>query len=1366
MRLFLENVWDVKYNIGIIVFAYISLPSAGGKGAFNVFFIFSLRNGLEATMSTQSVMFKLLGSSALSQFRADRLLTTLRNAQSAVRNVSARYIHFVAAERELTQDEQSGLSALLDYGFEAQDARGDLQLLVVPRLGTISPWASKATDIVHNCGVSVVQRVERGVLYNIEFADTVALDDEAVAAIGALLHDRMTETVLAANADAQALFADVKGKAMQVVDVVTGGRDALAKANVDMGLALSEDEIDYLVEAFTRQERNPTDVELMMFAQANSEHCRHKIFNAQFTIDGETKDKTLFGMIRETHKKTPRGTIVAYSDNAAVFEGPSVSRLYPRPSADDTFGRVFEERVEPCHTVFKVETHNHPTAICPFPGASTGSGGEIRDEGATGRGARPKAGLCGFTVSALNLKDRQQRWENDRDCTSDSAEGADERYGIPSRIATPRQIMTEGPIGAAAFNNEFGRPNILGYFRAFEARIGATRYGYHKPIMIAGGIGNIREDQTHKSELPPGTLMIVLGGPGMRIGLGGGAASSMTSGSNAENLDFDSVQRGNPEMERRAQEVIDRCWASGADNPILAIHDIGAGGLSNAMPELADLSGHGARLSLNKVPVEEKGMSPLEVWCNESQERYSIAIAPGSLETFDAFCRRERCPYAVLGQISEDGELVVEGREGEDVAVDMPMDVLLGKPPRMHRDVKSVKLDLTPFDAGALTMPEALEGVLKHPTVANKSFLITIGDRSVGGLVTRDQMVGPWQVPVADCAVTNNNFTGYAGEAMAMGERTPLAVIDSGAASRMAIGEAMTNIAAADIDPGLVKFSANWMAACGVEGEDAKLYTAVEAASTFCQDLGVSIPVGKDSCSMRTAWQDGDVKKSVTSPISLIASAAAPVGDVRLTLTPELQKDQPSVLAAFDLAAGKSRMGGSILAQVAQSFGNEAPDAEDADLLVRFVKLIRRFAADASVLAYHDRSDGGFGATLCEMMFAAHCGVTVKLDELVAEPTQAAAMAALFNEELGAIVQIPTAALEAVRAAVAEAGLADCFKVIGELNADDTFVVTLGDERLIDMKRTDLMAAWSEVSHEIARDRDNPACADSEFAVQTGTDFSGLYVDTTFNPEDRLVTHYINAGARPKLAVLREQGVNSQTEMAAAFTRAGFEAHDVHMTDLLSGRIDLAEFRGLAVAGGFSYGDVLGAGGGWAKTILHNSRMSDMFEAFFKRNDTFTLGVCNGCQMVSHLRDLIPGAEAWPHFVRNHSEQFEARLVQVRIEESPSILFAGMQGCSMPIVNSHGEGRVLWRRPEDMNLAHIAARYVDGAGCPTEVYPLNPNGSEGGVTSVTTTDGRATIIMPHPERSHRAVQLSWRPKTMGEFSPWMRMFENARVWVD
>ena len=1308
-------------------------------------------------MSTcNGMVFELNGARALSDFRAARLLAALQRVSSNIEAVSGRFVHFVHTSRELTEAEKTRLGSLLDYGDAAEDVRGDVTFMVVPRLGTISPWASKATDIVKNCGIEGVMRVERGTVFSLQTSASLTDDEKAAAA--ATLHDRMTESVVAEDFPAEQLFVELEGRPMATVALVEEGRPALERANVDMGLALSEDEIDYLTDAFTKIGRNPTDVELMMFAQANSEHCRHKIFNARWTIDGADREETLFGMIRQTHKMAPQGTITAYADNAAIFEGAEVTRLYPRPGSGNEFGRVFERADEMTHTVFKVETHNHPTAISPFPGASTGSGGEIRDEGATGRGARPKAGLCGFTTSNLNLPELPQGFENDTDTVT--GEKSDAKYGAPARIATPLSIMTDGPLGGAAFNNEFGRPNILGYFRTFEANVGGTRYGYHKPIMLAGGIGNIRDDQTKKDVPPAGSLLIVLGGPGMRIGLGGGAASSMTTGSNSEALDFDSVQRGNPEMERRAQEVIDRCWSMGEENPIIAIHDVGAGGLSNAMPELADLSGKGASFDLSKVPVEESGMSPLEIWCNESQERYVIALDPTKIDIFRAFCERERCPFAVLGTITEEAELKLT-RPNDTSAVDMPMEVLLGKAPRMHRDVKHADKALKPFTAEGLDVAKAVTDVLRHPTVASKSFLITIGDRSVGGLVSRDQMVGPWQVPVADCGVTTLGFETNRGEAMAMGERTPVAVIDAAAASRMAVGEALTNITSADVKLPEVKLSCNWMAACGTEGEDAKLFDAVKAASDFCCALGISVPVGKDSLSMRTAWDDQGEKKSVTSPVSLIVSAAAPVGDVALTVTPEL-RDIPSVMVLADLGCGRARMGGSILAQVAQRFGDTAPDCEDPAMLARFMGAVRTLAAEGAIVAYHDRADGGLASTAAEMMFASRLGMTLDLTSLTKD---ADLFAALFNEELGALMQVPADKVDRVVEVMREVGLTSICHFVGEVTNDDTLTIKANDTEVAKLARVDLQKAWTEVSWQIARGRDNPACADSEFARIERAEDTGLFAKTTFNVDEDIVAPMINTGARPKLAVLREQGVNSQTEMAAAFTRAGFDAYDVHMTDLLTGRADLAEFVGLACAGGFSYGDVLGAGGGWAKTILHNDRMIEMFRTFFNREDTFGLGICNGCQMMSRLRDLIPGANHWPDFVRNNSEQFEARLVNVEILESPSIFFQDMAGSVMPIVNSHGEGRVQFLRPEDAALVKMAARYVDPTGAATEVYPYNPNGSKGGLTSVTTDDGRFTIMMPHPERSHRAQQLSWHPAEWTDASGWMRMFRNARRWV-
>lgn len=1308
-------------------------------------------------MSTcNGMVFELNGARALSDFRAARVLAALQRVSSNIEAVSGRFVHFVHASRELTKAEEERLASLLTYGDAAEDVRADLAFMVVPRLGTISPWASKATDIVKNCGIEGVLRVERGTVYSL--ALKAPLTEEEAAQAAGVLHDRMTESVVARDFPAENLFVELEGRPMATVALIEEGRPALERANVEMGLALSPDEIDYLTDAFTKIGRNPTDVELMMFAQANSEHCRHKIFNARWTVDGEEREETLFGMIRRTHKMAPQGTITAYADNAAIFEGAEVTRLYPRPGSGNEFGRVFERKDEMTHTVFKVETHNHPTAISPFPGASTGSGGEIRDEGATGRGARPKAGLCGFTTSNLNLPELPQGFENDSDTVT--GEKTDAKYGAPSRIATPLSIMTEGPLGGAAFNNEFGRPNILGYFRTFEANIGGTRYGYHKPIMLAGGIGNIRDDQTKKDVPPAGSLLIVLGGPGMRIGLGGGAASSMTTGSNSEALDFDSVQRGNPEMERRAQEVIDRCWSMGDENPIIAIHDVGAGGLSNAMPELADLSGKGATFDLSKVPVEESGMSPLEIWCNESQERYVIALDATKIDIFRDFCERERCPFAVLGTITEEADLKLT-RPEETPAVDMPMEVLLGKAPRMHRDVAHVETKLSAFKSEGLDLAKAVTDVLRHPTVGSKSFLITIGDRSVGGLVSRDQMVGPWQVPVADCGVTTLGFETNRGEAMSMGERTPIAVIDAAAASRMAVGEALTNIAAADVKLPEVKLSLNWMAACGAKGEDAKLFDAVKGASDFCVALGISVPVGKDSLSMRTAWEDNGEKKSVTSPVSLIASAAAPVGDVTLTLTPELRKI-PSVLVLADLGCGRARMGGSILAQVAQRFGDTAPDCEDPAMLARFMGALRTLVNEGAVVAYHDRADGGLAATASEMMFASRLGVKLDLTSLTKD---ADVFAALFNEELGGLMQVPAEKAARVAEVMREAGLASVCHFVGEVVDDDALTISANGAELARLDRADLQKAWTEVSWQIARGRDNPACADSEFARIERKEDTGLFAKTTFDVNEDVAAPMILTGVRPKIAILREQGVNSQTEMAAAFTRAGFDAYDVHMTDLLTGRADLAEFTGLACCGGFSYGDVLGAGGGWAKTILHNDRMVEMFRTFFNREDTFGLGICNGCQMMSHLRDLIPGASHWPEFVRNTSEQFEARLVNVEVLESPSIFFAGMAGSVMPVVNSHGEGRVQFLRPEDAALVKAAARFVDPCGNPTEVYPYNPNGSKGGLTSVTTEDGRFTIMMPHPERSHRAQQLSWHPAEWTDASGWMRMFRNARKWV-
>jgi phosphoribosylformylglycinamidine synthase len=1346
-------------------------------------------------MSSDDFFLVLDGPSALSAFRARGLLARIQAIEPAASRLHAQHVHFVHTRGELDPHQRARLAALLDYGEPALPVEGTSaqQWLVVPRLGTISPWASKATDIAHNCGLERVLRVERGSRYSLVLKGGLfgsrALDGGKAARIAALLHDRMTESVVATDVDCAQLFRELPGKPMARVPVGTGGREALVRANADMGLALSEDEIDYLLDAYSAMGRDPTDVELMMFAQANSEHCRHKIFNARWTIDGQEQPTSLFGMIRATHEAAPQATVVAYSDNAAVIEGRVVRRFHPRSAADGAIGTEFGARDELTHTVFKVETHNHPTAISPFPGAATGAGGEIRDEGATGRGAKPKAGLCGFSVSGLRLPEFRMRWENDGDVAGGARSGRD--YGFPPRISDALSIMIDGPIGAAAFNNEFGRPNLLGYFRSFEANVAGRRYGYHKPIMIAGGIGSIRDDLTHKLSLPPGTLLIQLGGPGMRIGLGGGAASSMGAGANTEQLDFDSVQRGNAEMQRRAQEVIDRCWMMGSENPILSIHDVGAGGLSNAMPELADSARRGARFELPKVPVEESGMSPLEIWCNESQERYALAVPPEKLAAFDWICRRERAPYAVVGRISDDRQLVVESGGGQ-LAVDMPMEVLLGKPPKMHRDVKREPAALPPVETAGWNLREVLLDVLRHPTVASKAFLVTIGDRSVGGLNCRDPMVGPWQVPVADCAVTLADFEGYAGEAMAMGERTPVAVIDAAAASRLAIGEALTNIAAADVDLSRVKLSANWMAACGLPGEDAKLFDAVRAASEFCRSLGVSIPVGKDSLSMRTVWRDGDEDKRVAAPVSLIVSAAAAVDDVRRSLTPQLRTDcGDTELVLVDLGNGRQRLGGSIFAQVTQQIGNDAPDIEQPAQLAAAIRALRRLAAQGRVLAYHDRSDGGLFATVCEMAFAGHCGVTLNIDVLAMDPVASdwgdfkirpeqvavrrdeQTLRALLNEELGLVMQVRTAERSEVMDALRAEGLGAVSHVVAKVQAGgqarDTIEIWRDARSIFEMPRAEGQRAWSEVSWRIARLRDNPECADGEFARASDAGDRGLSMALGFDPGQDVAAPMIASGVRPRIAILREQGVNSHYEMASAFDRAGFTAVDLHMTDLLAGRASLADFKGFAACGGFSYGDVLGGGGGWAKTILHNPKLAEEFAAFFLRGDSFALGVCNGCQMMSQLAMLIPGAQCWPRFTRNRSEQFEGRLVMVEVLDSPSLFFAGMAGSRMPISNAHGEGFASFVQPahraqaEQGNL--VAVRYVDSQGQATERYPYNPNGSPGGITGLTTPDGRFTILMPHPERVRRTVQMSWQPPGLGEDSPWMRMFRNARRWL-
>ncbi|MGZ5125158.1 MAG: phosphoribosylformylglycinamidine synthase [Burkholderiales bacterium] len=1296
-------------------------------------------------------LIRLRGRAALSSFRLNKLHLAFSDVLPDVR-LTAEFWHFARAQRVLARDELQRLERLLTYGPKSELAheRGTL-LLTVPRLGTISPWSSKATDIARHCGLDAIERIERGVAFWAQHRSGAALSDGERRALLSHIHDRMTETVLTSFEEAERLFRHFDPQPLRTVDVLGGGPAALARANREMGLALSDDEIAYLTENFTRIGRNPTDVELMMFAQANSEHCRHKIFNADWVIDGKEEPDTLFGMIRTTHARHPRGTIIAYSDNSSVIEGADIARFYPDAGGEYRFQ---DERT---HILMKVETHNHPTAISPYSGASTGSGGEIRDEGATGRGAKPKAGLTGFTVSNLRIPGFEQPWERDG-------------IGAPSRIASPLQIMIEGPIGGAAFNNEFGRPNLAGYFRTFEQRVAGEMRGYHKPIMIAGGVGNIADIHTSKSALPEGALIIQIGGPAMLIGLGGGAASSMDTGTNQEDLDFDSVQRGNAEIERRAQEVIDRCWALGAANPILSIHDVGAGGLSNAVPELVHSAGRGGTFDLRKIPNEEPGMSPMQIWCNEAQERYVLAIAPEQLAAFSAVCERERCPFAVIGTATADGRLTVVDPCFGNKPVDMDLAVLLGKPPRMRREVARVRRELPPFELSSIVLADAAQRVLNLPSVADKTFLITIGDRSVGGLTARDQMVGPWQVPVSDVAVTAMGHETYRGEAFAMGERTPLALIDAEASGRMAIGEALTNVAAADIiDIGDVKLSANWMAAAGHPGEDAALYDTVRAvALELCPALGISIPVGKDSLSMKTSWAENGVKCEVTAPLSLIVSAFASVSDVRRTLTPYIRSDVgETVLMLIDVGGGRNRLGGSALAQVYAEIGSETPDVDDPQRLKAFFDLVQQLNRDGTLLAYHDRSDGGLFVTLCEMMFAGHTGITLDRHSGLSTSEHERNLAALFNEELGAVIQVRAADIDAVRAASINAGLDAHVHVIGRPNAEQNLRIVAEGQVLYTQSRIELQRAWSATTYQMQRLRDNPECAQQEYDRILDAADPGLNAQLTFDPAEDVAAPFIARGARPSIAILREQGVNGQTEMAAAFDRAGFAAFDVHMSDVIAGRATLRGYAGFAACGGFSYGDVLGAGEGWAKSILFNQRARDEFAAFFERADTFALGVCNGCQMMSNLRELIPGAQRWPHFVRNRSEQFEARVAMLEVLPSSSIFLEGMAGSRMPIAVAHGEGYAEFADAAALDAARalVAVRYVDNRGRPTESYPFNPNGSPEGITGLTTPDGRYTILMPHPERVFRTVSHSWHPQAWGEDSPWMRIFRNARKRV-
>ncbi len=1317
------------------------------------------------------------GTAALSSFRLEKLRAAVKAVAPDVLVETTRHWYFMAVKSALSAADSKHLDRLLGLDIEAGEPKGadelppqggrrgipgnsgstlaQHRLLVVPRLGTISPWSSKATEIVHHCALPAVTRIERGVVYYLKTRNGHGLSRTELKALLPLLHDRMTESVVTDLAGIeQKIFAASEPQPLATVDILQGGSTALSVANYELGLALSNDEIDYLVENFSKLQRNPTDVELMMFAQANSEHCRHKIFNADWVIDDERQAISLFGMIRNTHKLHPEGTVVAYSDNSSVIEGARVERFYPRADGNYAFSE------ELTHTLMKVETHNHPTAISPYAGAATGAGGEIRDEGATGTGSKPKAGLTGFSVSNLNIPGFVQPWEkHSPPLTRGGREGFE--YGKPSRIASALQIMLEGPIGGAAFNNEFGRPILAGYFRTFEESVNGEMRGYHKPIMLAGGVGSIAAQHTHKQVLPVGALLIQIGGPGMLIGLGGSAASSMDTGANTENLDFASVQRGNPEMQRRAQEVIDRCWQMGERNPILSIHDVGAGGISNALPELVHDGGCGARFELRRVPSEERGMTPMQIWSNEAQERYVLAIAPEHLVTFQLICARERCPFAVLGYAIAADRLIVHDELYKNDAVDMPLSVLLGKPPKMTRRVKREKVQLPAFDASNIKLEEAIGRVLRLPAVADKTFLISIGDRTVGGLTARDQMVGPWQVPVADVAVTLMGFNTTLGVAFALGERAPLAVLNAPASARMAVGEAITNIAAARIAKiGDIKLSANWMAAAGHHGEDAALYDAVHAVGMeLCPQLGISIPVGKDSMSMRTAWQEGNVKKAVTAPLSLIVTAFAPCMDARQTLTPQLAADPDTVLLLIDLGAGKNRMGGSALAQVYKQIGNVAPDVDDARTLKSFFEIIQRLNGEGKLLAYHDRSDGGLLATLCEMAFASHIGLSVNLDALPGDD-----LSGLFNEELGAVVQVRRSDLQQALSVCTDAGLA--VHEIADLNECGTIEIMRAGKTLFSANGIALKRIWSETTYRMQQLRDNPACAQQEYARNLDAADPGLHVQLTYDLNKTPVAPAL-LKSRPKMAILREQGVNGHVEMAAAFDRAGFATVDVHMSDIISGRVALTDFKGFAACGGFSYGDVLGAGEGWAKSILFNPRARDEFSAFFQRDDTFALGVCNGCQMMSKLHEIIPGAAHWPHFARNLSEQFEARLVMVEVQHSPSILFDGMAGSRLPVVTAHGEGYANFGTAARLKTAqaYTSLRYVDNYGQITETYPLNPNGSPQGVTGLTTPDGRFSIMMPHPERLFRAVQNSWHPAGWQKNGAWLRIFQNARKWV-
>ena len=1290
-------------------------------------------------------MLVFRGEPAFSVFRIEKKLAALKQVCPKIQSIRTEYVYLCTTEADLLSEEITRLENLLQAKLQTDTANWPAQsLLVVPRPGTISPWSSKAGDIVHQCGLNKIKRVERGILWQLDFEPDYRPDEQSRNRLKLLIHDRMTQTVLESIAGASSLFEAGQPKPFKQIDLLGAGKPALVTANATMGLALSTDEIDYLVEAFTCLGRNPSDVELMMFAQANSEHCRHKIFNADWTIDGAAMQDSLFGMIRTTHAHHPGRVLSAYKDNAAVMKGYAGSRFFP-----DSADNIYRFHKEDVNILIKVETHNHPTAISPFPGAATGSGGEIRDEAATGTGAKPKAGLTGFAVSNLHLPQQSQQWEVST--------------GKPDRIVSALDIMIEGPLGAASFNNEFGRPALCGYFRSYEQAIPGSHavFGYHKPIMLAGGYGSIRTMHIEKQDIHAGAKLVVLGGPAMLIGLGGGAASSVASGMGDADLDFASVQRDNPEMQRRCQEVIDRCWALGTDNPVISIHDVGAGGLSNALPELVHQRNIGASFTMRDIPNDDPGMSPMELWSNESQERYVLAIKSEAIDFFSALCKRERAPFAIVGTSNDSGQLQLQDSVFNNKPIDMPLNVLLGKPPRMSRNVQRQTFVESPLQLGHISVADAIQRLLLLPTIADKRFLITISDRSVSGLVVRDQMVGPWQCPVADCAVTASSYDAYVGEAMSVGERTPVAILNAPASGRLALAEAITNISAARIirleD---IALSANWMAACGQQGEDAKLYETVNAVATLARSLNISIPVGKDSLSMNTLWKDGDKQKQVYAPMSVNITAFAPVADIRKVLTPQLQSGSDTSLLLIDLSGQRNRLGGSCLAQVYNQFGQQTADLDNPALLSGFFQTIQLLNEMDLILAYHDRSDGGVFVTLCEMAFASHLGIDINI-----EVASSGLLAALFSEEPGAVIQIANHQKEAVLTAFANAGFGkEHLHIVGTTNSSGAITISNNGVSVHTESLRNLHKLWSFTSNAIQSLRDNPECAQEELETLLDMENPGLFVSVPAIARPKAPA--INIGARPRVAILREQGVNGQIEMAAAFTRAGFDCVDVHTNDLINKTVSLQDFIGFAACGGFSYGDVLGAGGGWAKSILFNAALRDQFEQFFHRQDTFGLGVCNGCQMMSQLRDLIPGATHWPDFVRNRSEQFEARLVMVEVLDSPSIFTRDMQGVSVPVVVSHGEGQTRFRQDQHPAQAIPFMRFIDNYGKPAQQYPANPNGSAGGQTGFTTADGRFSILMPHPERVFLSSRLSWIADDWHlEDSPWMKLFQNARNWV-